>query len=336
VTKKKSCIISTTDLIETLESPKTQLSQTKSLSTSDNDLQSKSSVTRGVKYSQSLRVKRDAGGSSSKADRSGWSLGNMAKALGTGVVQGTKAVSSGVVQGTKAVGSGVVQGTKAVGSGVVQGSIVVGSGVVQGSKAVGTGVVQGTKAVGTGVVAAGRMTKDVTIAVGKGVYQASEDVVNAAVTGVSAAGEATVTAGRVVTNVSVSAVNETTKWVKEQSESFGGDDHESYTVLPGDTLDSVALDHGVTVYDLIRLNTLYKRALIPGKQLLIPDESDQVSSNLPFPVTGAAAKWARVFVPSRYILRGRKEPNRVEQLRVLHSLCRLLGPYSQNFIFFLT
>jgi LysM repeat protein len=308
------------------------------LSTSDNDLQSKSSVTRGVKYSQSLRVKRDGGGSSSKADRSGWSLGNMAKALGTGVVQGTKAVSSGVVQGTKAVGSGVVQGTKAVGSGVVQGSIVVGSGVVQGSKAVGTGVVQGTKAVGTGVVAAGRMTKDVTIAVGKGVYQASEDVVNAAVTGVSAAGEATVTAGRVVTNVSVSAVNETTKWVKEQSESFGGDDHESYTVLPGDTLDSVALDHGVTVYDLIRLNTLYKRALIPGKQLLIPDESDQVSisSNLPFPVTGAAAKWSRVFVPSKYILRGRKEPARVEQLKVLHSMCRLLGPYSQNFIFFLT
>ena len=258
------------DLIEALDSTKTQLSQSKSLSTSDHDLQSKSPTPRGVKYSQSLRVKREGGGSSSKADRSGWSLGNMAKALGSGVVQGTKAVSSGVVQGTKAVGSGVVQGTKVVGSGVVQGSIVVGSGVVQGSKAVGTGVVQGTKA-------AGRMTKDVTIAVGKGVYQVGEEVVNGAVTGVSAPGEATVSAGRVVTNVSVSAVNETTKWVKEQSESFGGDDHESYTVLPGDTLDSIALLHGVTVYDLIRLNTLHRRALIPGTQLLIPEESDQIT-----------------------------------------------------------
>ena len=203
----------------------------------------------------------------------------MAKALGTGVVQGTKAVSSGVVQGTKAVGSGVVQGTKAVSTGVVQGSLVVGSGVVQGSKAVGTGVVQGTMAVGKGVVAAGRLTTDVTIAVGKGVYQASEEVVNAAVTGVSAAGEATVTAGRAVTSASVSAVKETTKWVKEQSESFGGDDHESYTILPGDTLETIALEHGVTVYDLIRLNTLHKRALIPGRQLLIPDESDQITSH---------------------------------------------------------
>ena len=190
-----------------------------------------------------------------------------------------KALSTGVVQGTKAVGSGVVQGTKAVGSGVVQGSLVVGSGVVQGSKAVGTGVVQGTKVVGTGVVAAGRMTKDVTIAVGKGVYHASEDVVSAAVTGVSAAGEATVSAGRVVTSASVSAVIDTTKWVKEQSESFGGDDHESYTVLPGDTLEDVALNHGVTVYDLIRLNTLHRRYLIPGKQLLIPDESDQITAH---------------------------------------------------------
>lgn len=248
--------------MDRLDPPKILLSQTKSLSTSDNDLQPKSPVKRGVKYSQSLRVKRDG---TSKADRSGWSLGNMAKKL-----------STGVVQGTKAVGSGVVQGTKAVGSGVVQGSLVVGSGVVQGSKAVGTGVVQGTKVVGTGVVAAGRMTKDVTIAVGKGVYHASEDVVSAAVTGVSAAGEATVSAGRVVTSASVSAVIDTTKWVKEQSESFGGDDHEAYTVLPGDTLDDIALNHGVTVYDLIRLNTLHRRYLIPGKLLLIPDESDQI------------------------------------------------------------
>ena len=203
----------------------------------------------------------------------------MAKALSTGVVQGTKAVGSGVVQGTKAVGSGVVQGTKAVGSGVVQGSLVVGSGVVQGSKAVGTGVVQGTKVVGTGVVAAGRMTKDVTIAVGKGVYQASEVVGSAAITGVSAASEATVSAGRVVTSASVSAVMDTTKWVKEQSESFGGDDHEMYTVLPGDTLDDVARLYDIPVYDLIRFNSLHRRCLIPGTQIIIPDETDDIKAH---------------------------------------------------------
>ena len=199
----------------------------------------------------------------------------MAKALSTGVVQGTKAVGSGVVQGTKAVGSGVVQGTKAVGSGVV----VVGSGVVQGSKAVGTGVVQGTKVVGTGVVAAGRMTKDVTIAVGKGVYQASEVVGSAAITGVSAASEATVSAGRVVSSASVSAVMDTTKWVKEQSESFGGDDHEMYTVLPGDTLDDVARIYDIPVYDLIRFNSLHRRCLIPGTQIIIPDETDEINAH---------------------------------------------------------
>jgi hypothetical protein len=202
----------------------------------------------------------------------------MAKALGSGVVQGTMAVGSGVVQGTMAVGSGVVQGTMAVGSGVVQGSIVVGSGVVQGSKVVGTGVVQGTKAVGTGVVqgtlAAGRMTKDVTIAVGKGVYHASEVVGNAAVTGVSAAGEATVSAGRVVTNASVSAVMDTTKWVKEQSESFGYEDHDMYTILPGDTLEELASKNNVSAHDIIRINHLQRRLLIPGKQIIIPDETD--------------------------------------------------------------
>jgi LysM repeat protein len=237
------------------------LSQSKSLTAADIEMQPKSPVTRGVKYSQSLRVKREGAGGSSRADRSSWSFGTMARALSTGVVQGTKAVSSGVVQGTIAVGSGVVQG-----------SMAVGTGVVQGTKVVGTGVVQGTKVVGTGVVAAGRMTKDVTLAV-------SKDVVSAAVSGVSAASEATVSAGRVVTNASMSAVIDTTKWVREQSESFGYDEHESYTVLPGDTLESVAQSLGVAVYDLIRLNTLHKRRLIPGKQLLIPDESDQIEAH---------------------------------------------------------
>jgi len=249
------------------------------LSASDNELTFTSPFQRGIKYSQSLRVKRDPS-PNSKADRSGWSFGDMAKALSSGVVQGTKAVGSGVVQGTMAVGTGVVQGTMAVGSGVVQGSIVVGSGVVQGSKAVGTGVVQGTKVVGTGVVqgtlAAGKLTKDVTIAVGKGVYHASEVVGNAAVTGVSAAGEATVSAGRVVTSASVNAVMDTTKWVKEQSESFGGDDHDMYTILPGDTLESISEAHEVSLYNIIRINQLQRRVLIPGKLIIIPNEDDLI------------------------------------------------------------
>jgi len=177
-----------------------------------------------------------------------------------------KALGSGVVQGTMAVGSGVVQGTMAVGSGVVQGSI---AGVVQGSKVVGTGVVQGT-------LVASRMTKDVTIAVGKGVYHASEVVGNAAVTGVSAASEATVSASRVVTNASVSAVKDTTKWVKEQSESFGYEDHNMYTVLPGDLLEELAAKNNVSAHDIIRINHLQRRLLIPGKLIMIPDGSDQI------------------------------------------------------------
>ncbi len=165
----------------------------------------------------------------------------------------------------KALGSGMVQGTRAVGSGVVQGSLVVSTGVMQGSK----GVVQGT-------LAAGKLTKDVTLAVGKGVYHASEVVGNAAVTGVSAASEATLSAGRVVTNASVSAVIDTTKWVKEQSESFGCEEQEAYTVLPGDTLEEIANRHNLHVHDLIRVNRLQQRTLFPGKQIVIPEDADQI------------------------------------------------------------
>jgi len=238
-------------LFDTYGHPELQkpiLSQSKSLSATENETQFPSRLSRGIKYSQSLRVKRDPG-PNSKADRSGWSFGNMAKALGTGMVQGTRAM----------------------GSGVVQGSLVVGSGVMQGSKAVSTGMVQGTKGVVQGTLAAGKLTKDVTLAVGKGVYHASEVVGNAAVTGVSAASEATISAGRVVTNVSVTAVMDTTKWVKEQC-----DEPEGYTVLPGDTLEEIAMKHNIKVHDLIRVNSLQHRKLFPGKQIIIPDDPDQI------------------------------------------------------------
>lgn len=140
--------------------PKVQVSHT-------NSLPHNSSIEppKGVHKQASLRHKRQNEGTS------GWSFGNMAKAVGTGVT----AFGSGVVQSTKAVGTGVVQGTKVVGTGVVQGTKAVGTGVVQGSMAVGTGVVQGTKAAGRATVAAG-----------KGVVATGEMIGSAAASGESA------------------------------------------------------------------------------------------------------------------------------------------------------
>ncbi len=161
---------------------------------------------------------------------------------------------------------------KALGSGVVQGSYSVGSGVVQGSKAVSSGMVQGT-------LAAGKLTKDVTLAVGKGVYLASEVVGNAAVNSVSAAGEATISAGRVVTNASVNAVMDTTKWVKEQSEGLGQEDCDRYTVLPGDTIEELANIHNIKIHDLIRTNRLSQRKIFPGKKIYIPNSLEEICAH---------------------------------------------------------
>ena len=145
--------------LETIR-PKVQVTHTNSLPHTSN-LVDGVDPPKGVFKQASLRHKK-------RSDGGGWSFGNMAKAVGTGVT----AFGSGVVQGTKAVGTGVVQGTKVVGTGVVQGTKVVGTGVVQGSMAVGTGVVQGTKAAGR-----------VTVAAGKGVITTGEMIGSAAASG---------------------------------------------------------------------------------------------------------------------------------------------------------
>ena len=249
--------------------PKIKAERTKSLAAhttsvpleSLDPLPNNAPLTRGT----SLRVKEktprnteDGGG-----NRGSWSFGSVGKVVGmfgTGVVQGTKAVGSGVVSGTKAVGTGVVQGTKAVGTGVVTTSKVVGSGVVQGTMAVGTGVVEGGKAAGR-----------VTVAAGKGVITAGEIVGSAAVTGATAVGTATKDVGMAVSNTTTSAINDSTKWVKEQSESFSHEFASTHTLLPDQTLADVANQHGCSIHNLIRINKLVSRKkLRPGKQLLIP------------------------------------------------------------------
>ena len=220
-----------------------------------------SQLTRGT----SLRVKEKTPRNTEDGagNRGSWSFGSVGKVVGmfgTGVVQGTKAVGSGVVQGTKAVGTGVVQGTKAVGTGVVTTSKVVGGAAVSGATAVGTGVVEGGKAAGR-----------VTVAAGKGVITAGEIVGGAAVSGATAVGTATKDVGMAVSNTTSSAINESTKWVKEQSESFSHEFASTHTLLPDQTLADVANEHGCSIHNIIRINRLMSRkGLRPGKQLLIP------------------------------------------------------------------
>ncbi len=252
---------------------KTKLSHTNSLPGSQH--LSPGAEPMGVFKQHSLRIKRtnDGGGGAGGGAGGGWSFGGVAKGLtafGSGVVQGTRAVGSGVVQGTKAVGTGVVQSTKAVGEGVVQGTKAVGEGVVQGTKAVGTGVVEGTKvvgdtvvsgskAVGSGVVegtkAVAKVSTDMTLAAGNQVVKAGE----VAVSGVSAAGNATLSAGM----ASVGAMKDFVH------DSLGPDD-EIHTVVPGEDLSDLAKQYGVGTRDLIRANSLNRRALRPGQGLVIP------------------------------------------------------------------
>ena len=250
--------------------PKIKSERTKSLATHtisvpllDEVQPSSTQLTRGT----SLRVREKTQQSQEQEDgvshRRSWGFGSVAKVVGTfgsGVVQGTKAVGSGVVQGTKAVGTGVVQGTKAVGTGVVTTTKVVGTGVVLGATAVGTGVVEGGKAAGR-----------VTVAAGKGVMTAGEVVGSAAVSGATAVGSATKDVGRAVTESTTSAVNDTTKWVKEQSDSISNELASTHTLLPDQTLAEVANQHGCSIQHIIRLNQLLsRRKLRPGKELLIP------------------------------------------------------------------
>jgi hypothetical protein len=165
-----------------------------------------------------------------------WSFGNMAKAVGCGMT---------------AFGSGVVHSSIAVAQ-------ATGTGVVQGSKAVGEGVVQGTKVAGR-----------VTIAAGKGVCQAGEIVGSGVVSGVSVIGNTTVQAGK----ASVSAVQDTTKWVKEQTESIIGE-CQIHVVLPDETFSDICNEYNIEPVHLIKANGLMTRNIRVGKELYIPNTTN--------------------------------------------------------------
>ena len=157
---------------------------------------------------------------------------------------------------------------RAVGCGVT----AFGTGVVHGSKAVGTGVVQGSKAVGTGVFQGTKEAGKLTMAAGKTVCHAGEVVGNAAVSGVTVIGSSTVQAGKAVTSASVNAVQDTTKWVKEQAESLSED--QIHVVLPGETFEAISEQYHVREELLIKMNMLNSRTLRTGKQLVIPQVCD--------------------------------------------------------------
>ena len=90
------------------------------------------------------------------------------------------------------------------------------------------------------------------------------------------------TAGKAVGSASASAVNDTTKWVKEQSESFGTELGTTHTLLPDQTIAEIALEHNVKVHDIIKMNHITsRRQLRPGKDLVIPIDFLPVS---PHPV----------------------------------------------------
>ena len=165
-----------------------------------------------------------------------WSFGNMAKAVGCGVT----AFGSGVVHGSLAV-------AQATGSGVIHSSKAVGEGVVQGTKAVGEGVFHSTKAAGRATIAASEL-------VGSGV-----------VCGVSAIGSTTVQAGK----ASVTAVQDTTKWMMTRTETILGE-CQVHVVLPDENLDDICKKYNIDPIHLIKANALQKRDLRVGKKLLVP------------------------------------------------------------------
>ena len=165
-----------------------------------------------------------------------WRFGNMAKAVGCGVT----AFGSGVVHGSLAV-------AQATGSGVIHSSKAVGEGVVQGTKAVGEGVFHSTKAAGRATIAASEL-------VGTGV-----------VCGVSAIGSTTVQAGK----ASVTAVQDTTKWMLTRTETVLGE-CQVHVVLPDENLDDICKTYNIDPIHLIKANALQKRDLRVGKKLLVP------------------------------------------------------------------
>ena len=62
----------------------------------------------------------------------------------------------------------------------------------------------------------------------------------------------TVSVGKSVGEASATAVNDTTKWVREQSESFGTELGTTHTMLPDQTVSDIAEEHNVKVSDIIK------------------------------------------------------------------------------------
>ena len=58
----------------------------------------------------------------------------------------------------------------------------------------------------------------------------------------------TVTVGKSVGETTVGAVNDTTKWVREQSESFGTELGTTHTMLPDQSVSEIATEHNVKVH----------------------------------------------------------------------------------------
>ena len=75
------------------------------------------------------------------------------------------------------------------------------------------------------------------------VHSVSSDVV-----GVTAVGDMTVSVGKSVGNTTATAVNDTTKWVREQSESFGTELGTTHTMLPDQSVSEIATEHNVKVH----------------------------------------------------------------------------------------
>ncbi len=168
-----------------------------------------------------------------------WSLGGMAKAVGSGVT---------------AFGSNVVSSSKAVGSEVYHGSVAVGAGVVEGTKA------------------AGRVTKDVTLAASKGVVHATEKVAEAGKIVTSASVNAVQDTMETMDRTLFLAEDGEGGGSGLLLGGSGDNDDSVHMVLPGQDFAAICDLHNVSAHDLIRENKLVSRKLYPGSKLIIPQQ----------------------------------------------------------------
>ena len=86
------------------------------------------------------------------------------------------------------------------------------------------------------------------------------------------AGDAAVTSVSDASKASVKAVK------KAMNESLGDDD--IHVVLPGEDLDQLAEKYDVKKRDLIRVNSLNRRSLRAGQELIIPNSSEIIEGKI--------------------------------------------------------